>query len=158
LRDILADLNPAQRAAVEAANGPLLVVAGAGSGKTRVLTTRVAWLLAGGAVAPHEILAFTFTNRAAREMRERVEGLVGAALSPRWIGTFHATGARLLRRDGAAAGVSPDFSIYDTDDSLRVIKRACERTGVDAQDMHSFRSRERFFPSDSRDQDRKSVV
>ena len=133
--DILADLNPAQREAVEAADGPLLVVAGAGSGKTRVLTTRVAWLLQRGEVAPHEVLAFTFTNRAAREMRERVAGLVGAPAAPRWIGTFHATGARLLRRDGAAIGVASDFTIYDTDDSLRVVKRALERCQFDVQTL-----------------------
>ena len=129
------DLNPAQRAAVEAADGPVLVVAGAGSGKTRVLTTRVAWLLGRRGIAPGELLSFTFTNRAAREMRERVERLVGAGAAPRWMGTFHATGAKLLRIDGAAIGVPPGFSIYDSEDSLRVVKRAMERTRLDAQTM-----------------------
>ncbi len=131
MRDILADLNAAQREAVTADDGPWLVVAGAGSGKTRVLTTRVAWLLAERRALPSEIVAFTFTNRAAREMRERVNGLVGEAAAPRWIGTFHATGARLLRRDGAAIGVAPDFTIYDSDDSLRLVKQALQRVGAD---------------------------
>jgi DNA helicase-2/ATP-dependent DNA helicase PcrA len=135
MHDLPADLNPAQRSAVEAADGPVLVVAGAGSGKTRVLTTRVAWLLDRQGVAPGELLAFTFTNRAAREMRERVERLVGPGAAPRWMGTFHATGAKLLRIDGAAIGVPPGFTIYDSDDSLRVVKRAMERARLDPQTM-----------------------
>ena len=92
MNDILADLNSAQHAAVTAPDGPVLVVAGAGSGKTRVLTTRVAWLLGEKDVHPGEILAFTFTNRAAREMRQRVSAAVGEDRAPFWIGTFHATG------------------------------------------------------------------
>ncbi len=133
MHDILAELNPAQREAVSAPDVPVLVVAGAGSGKTRVLTTRVAWLLAEGRAGPGEVLAFTFTNRAAREMRERVERLTVPGRAPRWIGTFHATGARILRRDGLAVGVPPDFSIYDGDDSLRLVKAAMKEAGFDPQ-------------------------
>ncbi|MHB8079179.1 MAG: ATP-dependent helicase, partial [Candidatus Krumholzibacteriia bacterium] len=152
MQQLPADLNPAQRAAVEAADGPVLVVAGAGSGKTRVLTTRVAWLLGRQGVAPGELLAFTFTNRAAREMRERVERLVGPGGSPRWMGTFHATGAKLLRMDGAAIGVPPGFTIYDSDDSLRVVKRAMERVRFDAQTMtpNAVRARVSRWKNDGR--------
>jgi len=131
LTDILADLNPAQREAVCAPEGPVLVVAGAGSGKTRVLTTRIAWLLQQDGLSPAEILAFTFTNRAAREMRKRVDRLVAAGPAPSWIGTFHATGVKILRRDGEAIGVDRRFVIYDSDDSLRVVKRATTRRELD---------------------------
>jgi len=122
VNDVLHDLNEPQRAAVTADDGPVLVVAGAGSGKTRVLTTRIAWLLAERDVHPGAVLAFTFTNRAAREMRERVAGAVGAGRAPYWIGTFHATGLRILRADGAPVGVERNFSIFDTDDSKRLLK------------------------------------
>ncbi len=129
----LTTLNERQCEAVTAADGPLLVVAGAGSGKTRVLTTRIAWLLAEARCEPWEILAFTFTNKAAREMRERVDGLVGESRAPRWIGTFHATGVRILRSDGAAVGLEPSFSIYDTDDSTRLIRKVAGALGVDVK-------------------------
>ena len=105
MNDLLSDLNPAQYAAVTAPDGPVLVVAGAGSGKTRVLTTRVAWLLAEKGVRPGEIMAFTFTNRAAKEMKERVSKTVGASQAPFWIGTFHSTGLKILRNDGEAIGI-----------------------------------------------------
>jgi DNA helicase-2/ATP-dependent DNA helicase PcrA len=143
LSDLLAELNSVQREAVEADDGPVLVVAGAGSGKTRVLTTRVAWLLAERGIRPGEILAITFTNRAAREMRERVGHLVGPENTPRWLGTFHAMGARLLRIDGPAIGIQPDFSIYDSDDSLRLVKRVLAQIGADAQQCppHAVRDR-----------------
>ena len=124
-------LNPPQREAVTAPDGPVLVVAGAGSGKTRVLTTRVAWLLDQGRCGPGGIVAFTFTNRAARQMVERVHRLVDGAPAPRWIGTFHATGARILRRDGRALGIDPDFTIFDTDDSTRLLKRVMAEVGLD---------------------------
>jgi ATP-dependent DNA helicase UvrD/PcrA len=126
----LHNLNEFQREAVTADDGSQLVVAGAGSGKTRVLTTRIAWLLEQKRAWPSEILAFTFTNKAAREMRERVEKETGSN-SPRWIGTFHATGLKILRRDGAAEGVDPSFSIYDTDDSTRLIKRVLSELNMD---------------------------
>jgi len=113
-------LNPAQRAAVEHPEGPLLVVAGAGSGKTRVLTARIARLLERG-VRPDRILAFTFTNRAAREMRERVERVAGEAAAALWMGTFHGTAVRILRRDGAVLGIAPGFVIYDREDQEDVL-------------------------------------
>jgi DNA helicase-2/ATP-dependent DNA helicase PcrA len=114
-------LNPAQRAAVEHPGGPVLVVAGAGSGKTRVLTARVARLLASG-VAPESVLAFTFTNRAAREMRERLEREVGPAARALWMGTFHATAVRILRREAGRLGLDRDFVIYDREDQESVIR------------------------------------
>ncbi len=131
MTDILSTLNSAQRDAVAAPNGPVLVVAGAGSGKTRVLTTRVAWLLAEKGIRPGEIIAFTFTNRAAREMRERIAKTVGENQAPFWIGTFHATGLKVLRSDGEAIGIKRDFSIYDTDDSKKLIKQAMADLKID---------------------------
>ena len=131
MNDILADLNEPQRAAVTAGDGPVLVVAGAGSGKTRVLTTRIAWLLGECGVPPGGILAFTFTNRAAREMRERVAAAVGEDRAPYWIGTFHATGLRILRADGAPVGVQRDFSIFDTDDTKRLLKNVLADLRID---------------------------
>ena len=114
-------LNPQQALAVEHESGPLLVIAGAGSGKTRVLTSRVGRLLERG-VPPYAILAFTFTNRAAREMRERMERQVGKAAAEVWIGTFHATAVRLLRREHEAAGLLREFVIYDREDQERILK------------------------------------
>lgn len=133
MTDLLATLNEAQRSAVTAPDGPVLVVAGAGSGKTRVLTTRIAHLLRDRGVLPSEVLAFTFTNRAAGQMKERVDGLVGTASAPHWIGTFHATGVKILRRDGKAIGIDPNFSIYDSDDSLRLIKRVMGDLKIDVK-------------------------
>lgn len=120
-------LNPAQRAAVEHEDGPLLVVAGAGSGKTRVLTARIARLIAERGVAPQEILAVTFTNKAAGEMRERVGRALGEDPAGMWIGTFHGIGARLLRANAALVGRTAEYTIYDEDDSLAVIKRLMEK-------------------------------
>ncbi len=119
-------LNPAQRAAVEHPGGPLLVVAGAGSGKTRVLTARIARLLS-LRVPPEGILAFTFTNRAAREMRERIEREVGEVARRLWVGTFHATAVRILRRDGAVLGLARDFTIYDRDDQETTLREVLKR-------------------------------
>ena len=118
------ELNAPQAQAVAHRTGPLLVFAGAGSGKTRVITYRIANLVAREGVPAHRILAVTFTNKAARELRERLDGLVGEELSRRlWVGTFHSLGARLLRLHGAAIGIARDFSIYDTTDQKTLVSR-----------------------------------
>ncbi|GIW51022.1 MAG: DNA helicase PcrA [Gemmatimonadales bacterium] len=122
-------LNPAQREAVEHPRGPVLVLAGAGSGKTRVLTARLAHLIRAHRIAPNKIMAVTFTNRAAEEMRRRVAELLGGEPAGLWIGTFHSLFARLLRREGHLLGFTPDFTIYDEDDRLEVVKRLLERHG-----------------------------
>lgn len=126
----LARLNPAQREAVLHFEGPLLVIAGAGSGKTRVLTTRIARLIKHHGVDPSRILAVTFTNKAAGEMRERIAKLVDSDLKGMWCGTFHAIGARMLRSHAACVGRTPSFTIYDEDDTLGVVKRIMERVGI----------------------------
>ncbi|HEX6753446.1 MAG TPA: UvrD-helicase domain-containing protein [Solirubrobacterales bacterium] len=128
---LLAGLNEPQRQAVEHGEGPLLVLAGAGSGKTRVLTHRIAHLLATGVARPGEILAITFTNKAASEMRERVEQLVGRATRAMWVTTFHSACARMLRADAEKLGYSRSFTIYDESDSLRMLKRCMAELGVD---------------------------
>ena len=122
-------LNPAQEAAVRHPGGPLLVLAGAGSGKTRVLTARIAHLIQERGVAPSRIFAVTFTNKAAGEMRARVAALLGADPRGLWIGTFHALSARLLRREAAHLGFGPNFTIYDQDDSEALVKRLLEQRG-----------------------------
>jgi DNA helicase-2/ATP-dependent DNA helicase PcrA len=129
--DLLNGLNPPQRAAVTADDGPLLIFAGAGSGKTRVLTHRIAWLIQQGRAEPGEILAVTFTNKAAREMRGRVESLVNLSAGAIWMGTFHAIGVRILRRDGSADGIDRHFIIYDEGDRLAVIKRVMTELRLD---------------------------
>ena len=118
---LLADLNDAQRRAVEHSGSPLLVVAGAGSGKTRVLTRRIAYLLGERGVHPGQIMAITFTNKAAAEMRERVVDLVGRRANAMWVSTFHSMCVRVLRRDAAHLGMKSSFSVYDADDSRRLI-------------------------------------
>jgi len=122
----LADLNPAQREAVLTTEGPVLVVAGAGSGKTRVLTRRIAHLLAAVGAKPPEILAITFTNKAAAEMRERVEDLVGPPARAAWVMTFHAACGRILRREAQHLGYRSNFTIYDSADQLRLTKQCLE--------------------------------
>ena len=124
-------LNPEQRAAVEAGDGPLLVLAGAGTGKTRVLTTRFAHLLATGRARPYQVLAVTFTNKAAREMIQRVALLLGQSVEGLWLGTFHALGARLLRRHAELVGLKANFTILDTDDQLRLLKQVIEAADLD---------------------------
>jgi DNA helicase II / ATP-dependent DNA helicase PcrA len=128
---LLAELNDAQREAVTHGEGPLLVLAGAGSGKTRVLTHRIAYLLATGRARPGEILAITFTNKAAGEMRERVERLVGRATRAMWVMTFHSACARIMRAEAERLGYSRSFTIYDEADSLRMVKRCMEELEVD---------------------------
>ncbi|HVK91322.1 MAG TPA: ATP-dependent helicase, partial [Mycoplana sp.] len=130
--DYLAGLNPEQREAVETLDGPVLVLAGAGTGKTRVLTTRIAHLLATGRAFPSQILAVTFTNKAAREMKERIGLLVGGAVEGMpWLGTFHSIGVKLLRRHAELAGLRSDFTILDTDDVVRLIKQLIQAEGLD---------------------------
>ncbi|HKB09800.1 MAG TPA: UvrD-helicase domain-containing protein [Vicinamibacterales bacterium] len=124
-------LNPEQREAVLHINGPLLILAGAGSGKTRVITSRIAYLVGDGHAEPHEVLAVTFTNKAAEEMRTRVETLLGADCSKMWVSTFHALCARLLRREAPAIGLSRDFVIYDSADQLSVVKQAMKALRID---------------------------
>ncbi|NLF01412.1 MAG: UvrD-helicase domain-containing protein [Anaerolineales bacterium] len=129
---LLDNLNAQQEMAVTASDGPVLVLAGPGSGKTRVLTSRVAWLVLERDVAPWRIMAVTFTNKAAREMRERLEGMLGAARASKlMLGTFHATCARILRREAEAIGISRDYVIFDADDQLRLVKRALQELGLD---------------------------
>lgn len=127
----LADLNPEQREAVETTDGPLLVLSGAGTGKTRVLTCRVAYILAKGLAKPWQILAVTFTNRAAKEMRERVATLVGPVAEAVWLGTFHALCVRMLRRHGELIGLRSSFTILDSDDQLRLLKQVMEADEID---------------------------
>jgi DNA helicase-2/ATP-dependent DNA helicase PcrA len=128
---LLAELNPPQREAVIHGEGPLLVLAGAGSGKTRVLTHRIAWLLATGRARPSEILAITFTNKAAGEMRERVGALVGGVSRAMWVMTFHSACARILRAEAPRLGYKRAFTIYDEADSLRMIKRCMQELELD---------------------------
>jgi len=132
---LTAGLNPAQREAVLHVDGPLLVLAGAGSGKTRVLTTRIARLIDVEGVDPRQILAVTFTNKAAGEMRERIGRLLGADPTGMWVGTFHAIGARMLRMAPHLVGRTASFTIYDQDDSLGVIKRLMERHDISTKNF-----------------------
>jgi DNA helicase-2/ATP-dependent DNA helicase PcrA len=144
----LADLNPAQREAVLTTEGPLLVIAGAGSGKTRVLTHRVAHLLATQGVKPNEILAITFTNKAAGEMRERLERMLGPIARAIWILTFHAACGRILRREAQRLGYRSNFTIYDSADQVRLVKQCLEELERDPKrftprGIHSVISREK---------------
>jgi DNA helicase-2/ATP-dependent DNA helicase PcrA len=128
----LNDLNPEQRLAVETLDGPVLVLAGAGTGKTRVLTTRIAHILATGRARPGDILAVTFTNKAAREMKARVGAMVGQIVEGMpWLGTFHSIGAKTLRRHAELVGLKPDFTILDTDDQNRLLKQLLEAENID---------------------------
>ena len=129
--ELIRGLNPAQEAAVTHAGAPLLIIAGAGSGKTRVLTHRIAHLIATGRARPGEILAITFTNKAAAEMRERVTALVGPAGERMWVSTFHSACVRILRREHEAAGLRSTFSIYDAADSTRLITLIVRELGID---------------------------
>ncbi len=128
---LLDGMNPQQREAVVHAGSPLLIVAGAGSGKTRVLTHRIAYLLAARGVQPGEILAITFTNKAAGEMRERVEDLVGPRAKAMWVSTFHSACVRILRRESKLLGFTSSFSIYDSDDSQRLMALCCRDLDLD---------------------------
>ncbi|MBD3838335.1 MAG: UvrD-helicase domain-containing protein, partial [Brevundimonas sp.] len=130
--DYLSGLNPEQREAVETTEGPVLVLAGAGTGKTRVLTTRIAHILATGRAFPSQILAVTFTNKAAREMKERIGMLVGGAVEGMpWLGTFHSVAAQILRRHAELVGLKSNYTILDTDDQERLIKQILEAENID---------------------------
>ena len=133
MTEYLNRLNPEQREAVETVEGPLLVLAAAGTGKTRVLTTRFAHILLTGRAYPSQVLAVTVTNKAAREMRERVSLLLGRPAEGLWLGTFHALGARLLRRHAEFAGLTSSFNILDVDDQLRLLKQVMETAGLDTK-------------------------
>src|SRR6185437_6822033 len=126
------ELNPEQREAVETLDGPVLVLAGAGTGKTRVLTTRIAHILTLGRAQPREILAVTFTNKAAREMKGRVGQMVGQIVEGMpWLGTFHSIGVKILRRHAELVGLKNNFTILDTDDQIRVVKQLLEAEKLD---------------------------
>ena len=129
--NFLDQLNPEQRRAVLQTEGPLLILAGAGSGKTRVISYRAAYLIGDGHAEPHEVLAVTFTNKAAEEMRARVERLLTTDCRRLWISTFHAFCARLIRREGPAIGLSRNFVIYDSSDQLAVVRRALRDLDID---------------------------
>ena len=129
--DFLQTLNPEQREAVLHVKGPLLILAGAGSGKTRVITSRIAYLVGDGHANPENVLAVTFTNKASEEMRGRVETLLGSDCSRMWVSTFHSLCARLLRREAPAIGLSRDFVIYDSSDQLSVVKQALKDLDID---------------------------
>jgi len=129
--NILSDLNPQQQQAVTAGTGPILVLAGPGSGKTRVLTHRIAYVVENLGVRPFHILAVTFTNKAAREMESRVEKLLDQKLKGMWLGTFHAICARLLRREADHLPFDSNFVIFDTDDQVALVKRAIKDLNLD---------------------------
>src|SRR5215208_2134837 len=133
VEELLAGLNPPQRDAVTHGEGPLLILAGAGSGKTRVLTHRIAYLMRTGQARADEILAITFTNKAAQEMRERVELLVGRATRAMWVMTFHSACVRMLRADAHRLGYTRQFTIYDAADSRRLIKKCLDDLDVDVK-------------------------
>jgi DNA helicase-2/ATP-dependent DNA helicase PcrA len=125
-------LNPEQADAVETLDGPVLVLAGAGTGKTRVLTTRIAHILGTGRAAPGQIMAVTFTNKAAREMKQRIGGMIGSAVEGMpWLGTFHAIGTRILRYHAELAGLKSSFTILDTDDQIRLLKQLIQAENID---------------------------
>ena len=133
MSDYLSRLNPEQRQAVETIDGPLLVLAGAGTGKTRVLTTRFAHILLTRRAFPSQVLAVTFTNKAAREMRERVAAMLTEPAEGLWLGTFHALCARMLRRHASHVGLTPSFNILDTDDQMRLLKQVMEAARIDTK-------------------------
>ena len=139
---LLKGLNPVQQEAVQHDTGSLLIFAGAGSGKTRVLTHRVAYLISEKKVSPRHILAVTFTNKAAQEMKERIEKLVGENVGRHlWVGTFHATCARLLREHGEKIGIDRDFLVYDDSDQLTLIREALRSPAI----RSSFPRHKKFF-------------
>ena len=135
-------LNPPQREAVQATEGPLLIMAGAGSGKTRVLTHRIAYLIEKRRVAPWSILAITFTNKAAREMQQRVASLVGSTGADIWVSTFHSMCVRILRRDIGRIGFTSNFSILDSADQLSVIRNCMKDLNIDTKKFEPKKEKE----------------
>ena len=133
---MLSQLNPKQREAVEHTEGPLLILAGAGSGKTRVLTSRMAWLLREKHLRPWNLFAVTFTNKAAGEMKGRVEQLLGGVAQDMWVSTFHSASLRILRRHAEALGYASDFTIYDDRDQLQLITRCLEELNINPQRLN----------------------
>ena len=134
--DYLKNLNNAQKEAVMHLEGPLLIVAGAGSGKTKVLTSRIANLIKQKKAFPGQILAVTFTNKAAKEMQYRVSKLLGSsAVGLSWLGTFHSICAKLLRKHAPAANLNSNFTIIDTDDQIRLIKNICAAENIDVKQL-----------------------
>ncbi|MFT9232942.1 MAG: UvrD-helicase domain-containing protein, partial [Bifidobacterium sp.] len=131
--ELIGDLNPQQAQAVQYSGGALLIGAGAGSGKTRVLTRRIAWILSQVGAWPSQILAITFTNKAAAEMRERLQRLIGPVAQRMWVSTFHSACVRILRRDGKSIGLKSGFSIYDSADSERLVKMIETEFNIDVK-------------------------
>ena len=132
--DFLKNLNKSQKDAVNYLEGPLLIVAGAGSGKTKVLTSRIANIIKQKKAFPNQILAVTFTNKAAKEMQNRVSRILGSsATGLSWLGTFHSICAKLLRKHASAAGLNSNFTIIDTDDQMRLIKNICKSENIDVK-------------------------
>jgi len=140
----LAELNQKQQEAVQAIKGPVLILAGPGSGKTRVITQRVAYLIKVVGINPRRILAVTFTNKAAKEMVERLDKLVPGSIKDLTVGTFHSICARVLRIEGKAIGIAPEFVIYDGDDQMAIIKRCLTELNLDPNSMRRRRLLRRF--------------
>ena len=143
--DFVKTLNQQQREAVETTEGPLLVLSGAGTGKTRVLTTRIAYLLATGCARSWEILAVTFTNKAAREMKERLEKMIGAESAGVWLGTFHSIGVKILSKYPALVGLKSGFIVLGVDDQERLIKQIMQEKGLDLTDALGMSGEESFM-------------
>ena len=148
--DLLDGLNSAQADAVQTTSGPLLILAGAGSGKTKTLTHRIAYLIAHESIWPNEILAVTFTNKAAKEMRERLGVLLGQDSSNRgfmpWMGTFHGICVRMLRVEGDAIGIARNFVIYDEDDRRGLVKQAMKQLSISDKEINILRNFVRLSP------------
>ena len=134
--DYLKNLNEAQKQAVLSLDGPLLIVAGAGSGKTKVLTSRIAHIIRDKRAFPNQILSVTFTNKAAKEMQDRVSKILGSsAIGLSWLGTFHSICAKILRRHASAVNLNSNFTIIDTDDQVRLIKNICKAENIDVKQL-----------------------
>jgi DNA helicase-2/ATP-dependent DNA helicase PcrA len=136
MRDFLGDLNEPQRRAVTSTEGPVVVIAGAGSGKTRVITYRIAHLIGEKRVAPRNILSVTFTNKAAGEMRGRIHKLLGTTELESWVGTFHATCAQILRREATLLGYKSNFAIFDNSDQLMLVKHCMKKLSIPDRDFN----------------------